>query len=101
MRTTFPRRPAASRGGEWSHSVAPANEGKRPSVGSLEEVRAIAPSLSVGVGRDDRVDECGGRFLRKVVSDPTRDRAMLVWARELGRVGGRLRMRRPVGVPFE
>src|SRR5918998_6315162 len=35
MRTTFPRRSAAVKGGELSHPVAPPREGNSPSTGSL------------------------------------------------------------------
>src|SRR6266516_5024528 len=47
MSTTFPRRPAAARGGELSHAVAPLKEGNSPSMGNGTAAGCLAASKSL------------------------------------------------------
>jgi hypothetical protein len=49
---------------------------------------------------DDRLGKSLRGFLREIVPDATANRAMLVSARELFRIGTGVRMRRAIGITF-
>jgi hypothetical protein len=48
-RTTFPRRPSGVNGGELSQVVAPARDGRSPSIGS-RAVEGVIGNTSLGIG---------------------------------------------------
>src|SRR5579859_3862123 len=91
----FPRREAIVPETGATCSRSGKRAGARPALPQGD----VAGSGTVDV--DDRLGERLRGFLRQVVPDAAGDEPVRIFARELAAIGGRVRVRRAVGVAFE
>ena len=71
----------------------------RPRYRAWACVSCVTRSIPIDV--EDRLGKGLRRFLRQIVPDAARDHPVRIWAREFLGIGTGVRVRRPIGIPFQ